>query len=550
MSEASAFFDRAFDLLSRGVIAQNDSRVAEGVTSEFVDRWLDTAFNQYLQQSVPYARLSDAEFVAAVDSTLQEVWRELVAEEFGAAAGVNTKRKRERAARSIGRRMPMSQRVREHGTRRYLDLLKNNPPPKNREEAGGGVWDEGSYEGKEFRRRFRIPFGMFVDHLEELKLRFGDEFPQRVGEEHWYPVELLVMGSLLQLATGMKPFWLELCTGVDSQTQRIFSQEKYFKWMKQLALEEITMPKTEEELEHVMGHYRSIGLPGCTGSIDCVHVFWNKCPAGLLNSCQVGNKAKPSLSFEFVVSHTGFVLSVSQFFYGCTNDKTICKLDEAIELIKEGELSKLEFFVRCDDGKTEKLTGPYFICDGGYLDWMCLIPPFKHMPEQSKEHGWSKYVESVRKDVERVFGILKKRFYILVHAFEQHDERDIENIVVTCALLHNRLLIHDGHDNWQEDGEATWLENAEGQLDEPDFSFILDERINEEAMVLQGLRGAGAEDDRTTNTSFVRSQIAEIRNLLTAEPDEDKIEMLERDLFLKRRLQLVEHYENTVQLLN
>jgi hypothetical protein len=41
--------------------------------------------------SVPYAHLSDAEFVAAVDRTLQKVWRELVAEEFGAAAGVSTK---------------------------------------------------------------------------------------------------------------------------------------------------------------------------------------------------------------------------------------------------------------------------------------------------------------------------------------------------------------------------------------------------------------------------------------------------------------------------
>jgi hypothetical protein len=75
--------------------------------------------------------------------------------------------------------------------------------------------------------------------------------------------------------------------------------------MAELALEEITMPETEEEIENVMGHYRYIGLPGCIRSIDCVHVFWNKCPAGLLNSCQVGSKAKPGLSFKFALSHTG-----------------------------------------------------------------------------------------------------------------------------------------------------------------------------------------------------------------------------------------------------
>ena len=249
--------------------------------------------------------------------------------------------------------------MQEHGTRRYLKLLQTNAP-ENREDGRGGVWDEESHEGKEFRRRFRIPFGMFVDQLAELKLHFGDEFPKRVDEKHWYPVELLIMGSLLQIATGMKPFWLELCTGVDRQTQRLFSQKKYFKWMAQLSRTDITMPVTHEEIEHVMGYYRLIGLPGCIGSIDCVHLFWNKCPAGLLNSCQVGNKAKPSLSFEFVVSHTGIILSVSQFFFGCTNDKTICKVDKAIEIIKEGDLSKLEFCVCCDDGETETVIGKLY----------------------------------------------------------------------------------------------------------------------------------------------------------------------------------------------
>ena len=47
--------------------------------------------------------------------------------------------------------------------------------------------------------------------------------------------------------------------------------------------------------------------------------------------------------------------------------------------------------------------------------WVELIAPFKHEPDGTIAELWSDTVESIRKDVECVFGMLKKRFMILKH---------------------------------------------------------------------------------------------------------------------------------------
>ena len=87
------------------------------------------------------------------------------------------------------------------------------------------------------------------------------------------------------------------------------------------------MPATEEEIAHVMRPYEERGFPGCVGSIDCVHLIWDKCPAGAYSACK-GKGSFPTLAFQAVCSNTKKTLSVSQFFFGSVNDKTIAMSDQ------------------------------------------------------------------------------------------------------------------------------------------------------------------------------------------------------------------------------
>jgi hypothetical protein len=45
----------------------------------------------------------------------------------------------------------------------------------------------------------------------------------------------------------------------------------------------ICMPKNATELLPIARSYENVGLPGCCGSMDVVHVRWSQCPAGDLN---------------------------------------------------------------------------------------------------------------------------------------------------------------------------------------------------------------------------------------------------------------------------
>ena len=83
--------------------------------------------------------------------------------------------------------------------------------------------------------------------------------------------------------------------------------------------------------------------------------------------------------------------------------------------------------------------------DGGYHQWRILQCPLKAAAGRDAQE-WSERLESVRKAVERTFGILRKRFRILRVAFECTDPNQIDATFRMCCALHNILLRHDGRD--------------------------------------------------------------------------------------------------------
>ena len=98
--------------------------------------------------------------------------------------------------------------------------------------------------------------------------------------------------------------------------------------------------------------------------------------------------------------------------------------------------------------------GGYIIVDGGYQKIPCLMDPW-HDATGLRETHWSEFLESVRKDVECTFGILKRRFRWLKNAIQYHSEETLEAAIKTCAILHNMLLAYDGLDvfEWNTDWE-------------------------------------------------------------------------------------------------
>jgi hypothetical protein len=187
----------------------------------------------------------------------------------------------------------------------------------------------------------------------------------------------------------------------------------------------IHLPKTDEEINHVERLYHRIGFPGAIGSVDCVHLTWNSCRHTLQMQCiNAGageSKGKPSVVFQCVVSHTTKCLSISDMFWGATSDATIVKFDKSIKEVTTGVYSTRQFTMYVDDGKKVNDIGLYYICDGGYPKFKHLIPLYKWTQVGTKKNRWSSAVESARKDVERFFGILKKRWRCLINPVDLQD---------------------------------------------------------------------------------------------------------------------------------
>ena len=239
------------------------------------------------------------------------------------------------------------------------------------------ICNEYSKKGKRFWRRFRVPCCIF----EEICTSLRDEGYYLDGKcQSGLPkveVELLVLDSLRLLGSGCTYDLAEECTNVAQGTIRLFFQNTFCKWGRALSRDLVKLPETEEQLRHVVGLYERIGLPGCVGSVDCVHLVWDKCPAGYLSQCK-GKEKHATLAFQAVVLHTKRILALSQFFAGATNDKSIARYDSAIQKIrtKSEALVGLEWGAFGQDGVERRQKGAYYICDGGYHYWQELIAPY------------------------------------------------------------------------------------------------------------------------------------------------------------------------------
>ncbi|CAM9767454.1 unnamed protein product [Discosporangium mesarthrocarpum] len=104
----------------------------------------------------------------------------------------------------------------------------------------------------------------------------------------------------------------------------------------------------------------------------------------------------------------------------------------------------LEYTLFDADGNKYTHRGAYLIVHGGYHQWKCLMVPYKASRNEDQLQ-WSKGLESVRKDVEWFFGILKGCFRILKLPLGFRDEDRI-NMFYTCCVLHNMLRACDGLD--------------------------------------------------------------------------------------------------------
>ncbi len=247
------------------------------------------------------------------------------------------------------------------------------------------------------------------------------------------------MSALYLLGTGAafcscKP----LCVMSTSEVCKFFYT--FIEALVDMKDEFICLPWNITKLQLVNRDYNAAGLPGCVGSMDVVHVKWSNCPTGNHNRAKE-EEGYPNLGFQCITDFNQRIMAIYGPQFGSQNDKDIVKHNDKVRAIRFKRLftnSTWKYYKANGNIRLER--GMYLICDNGYLQWPTSICPYLKANNATLEGYFSTNLESVQKDVECAFGILKKRWKELNYGFKQCNIAQCKKIFIACSILHNFLL--------------------------------------------------------------------------------------------------------------
>jgi hypothetical protein len=396
---------------------------------------------------------------------------------------------------------------------------------------------------RKFRRRFRMSYTSFTKHLREVKgshyfHSWRSENYDCVGRQCSH-IELLLLGTLRYLGRGWTLDDLEEQTMICEEVHRRFLHV-YISWgSTHLFQRYVVTPANKDEIEKNSREYAMAGLPGCLGSQDATHIGMRRCQYRLRQYHNSYKLPMPTRTYNLTVNHRRRILSSTRGHPGRWNDKTLVLYDSLSTDLRDGrkysdvEFELLERDPHTNDIKTVRYTGVWLIVDNGYLSWPTLIPPITS-PSTWQEFRFGKWIESIRKDVECTFGILKSRFTILQRGIALHGIEATDKIWLTCCALHNFLLEEDGLDtNWDE-GDRTMEAPDRVHGHEMDYSGM--GRGNDGIGV-----GMGNDENEETDSLSTFHEVAADEETSNAEPEPAPIKVWKMSR-AKFRDRLVENF--------
>jgi hypothetical protein len=177
--------------------------------------------------------------------------------------------------------------------------------------------------GKLFRERFRVPYPKFLELVQFAKdanLRVNAETKNPIKRSSAsgtasVPIQLLVLGALRVLGRSISVDGIFELNGVSEEVNRVF----FHRFCQCVARERFRQscrePEEGDDLSRVMSVYAQLGLPGCVGSTDCVHIHWDRCPAGLRHD-HVGKEGFPTLAYSVTCTHSRRIIACTSSFPG------------------------------------------------------------------------------------------------------------------------------------------------------------------------------------------------------------------------------------------
>jgi hypothetical protein len=134
---------------------------------------------------------------------------------------------------------------------------------------------------------------------------------------------------------------------------------------------------------------------------------------------------------------------------GSNNDINVLDQSPLFTDVLQGRAPPVEFTV---NGKQYNMG--YYLADGIYPEWAAFAKSITR-PQSDKHKLYAQHQESARKDVERAFGVLQKRWAIIRHPARLWERKELADIMYACVILHN-MIVEDERDSYNIPDENTY----------------------------------------------------------------------------------------------
>ena len=304
------------------------------------------------------------------------------------------------------------------------------------------IADNAAYPSYLFRRRFSIPKVMYLQLKKDLLEQKPENWETKTNGIGFAgkPTDVKILSCLRILSSGTTADSLDDASRMSEEIGR-----QYFRTFLDDVIEiygkrYLNRRPNEEELNDVQEKYKKIGLPGCIGAVDCMKVFWKNCPTeekGQHLNTKDGRLA--AIQCEAWCDHDLYCWAWNAGRVGTNNDITVLYRSPLFVDILNGtfKLRSRRGYKVLPNGIRRALY--YLLVDGIYPEWPIFLKPIQQ-PLNVDEKKFSKFQEGVRKDIERLFGVLQTRFEILRREFKTWDKDIIISVTNVCVILNNIVV--------------------------------------------------------------------------------------------------------------
>ena len=188
----------------------------------------------------------------------------------------------------------------------------------------------------------------------------------------------------------------------------------------------------QEDLDAITERDKESGMPGCMGSLDCCHWEWHQCPTGMAGAYQ-SRKGKRGIFIEAVCDEDLWTWHLFVGVPGSLNDINVMHQSPLYLDVTGGRWPPRNRSYTII-GRTRTL--PFYLVDGIYPRFAFLIAPH---PKSSTEERMTlnRLQEEIRKDVERLLGVLMKRFHISLHPGRYQSVSQLVTTYKAICILRN-----------------------------------------------------------------------------------------------------------------